>query len=429
MNIEIIKINKSTQFSQTLMKLIGCIVILLVSTTCFAQWQLGLDIDGESAGDQSGTSVSMSADGLTVAIGARYNDTNINNLDTGHVRVYKYISGVWIQQGADIDGEAAEDYSGYSVSLSADGLTLAIGAIGNNNNNVDAGHVRVYQLISDIWTQQGADIDGESFFGHSGYSVSLSDDGLILAVGEPSNGVFGHTRVFQFISGIWTQLGMDIDGEGEGDLSGGSVSLSDDGLTVAIGAKFNNVGAGHVKVYQLISDVWTQQGTDIDGEAQGDQSGISVSLSADGLTVAVGAVNNDNENGSDAGHVRVYQLISEAWTQLGADINGEAAGDFFGHSVSLSANGLSLAIGAFSNAGNGTNSGHVRVYQLISGEWTQQAADIDGEVAVDNSGHSVSLSGDGLTVAVGAILNDGNGIDAGHVRVYHLDIIFSSSFE
>ena len=86
--------------------------------------QLGADIDGEAAGDQSGLSVAMSADGLTVAIGAPK-----RRHYSGHVRVVHYNGTDWNQLGADIDGEAADDCSGSSVAMSADGLTVAIGAL------------------------------------------------------------------------------------------------------------------------------------------------------------------------------------------------------------------------------------------------------------------------------------------------------------
>ena len=77
-----------------------------------------------------------------------------------------------------------------------------------------------------------------------------------------------------------------------------------------------------------------------------------------------------------------------------------------------------MAIGAPENASNGTDAGHVRIYKNISGTWTQLGSDIDGESAGDYSGVAVSLSSDGSTVAIGAMLNGGNGADAGHVRVY-----------
>ena len=392
---------------------------------------LGSDIDGEAANDRSG-SVSLSSDGSTVAIGAYQNDGSGAN--SGHVRVYENTSGTWTKIGVDIDGEAASDQSGRSVSLSGDGSIVAIGAYRNDGNGGVSGHVRVYENISGTWTQVGSDIDGEATYDYSGYSVSLSSDGSIVAIGAygndgssgngtvSSSGAPGHVRVYKNISGTWTQVGADIDGEAAGDQSGQSVSLSSDGSVVAIGALYNDgtaSDAGHVRVYKNISGTWTQVGADIDGEAAIDQSG-SVSLSSDGSTVAIGANSNDG-NGTSAGHVRVYKNISGTWTQLGADIDGEKAGDALGGlgSVSLNSDGSILAIGVSTTEGNtGTNAGGVYIYQYISGTWTQIRSTIYGEAANDGSGSSVSLSSDGSTVAIGATGNDGNGSHAGHVRVY-----------
>ena len=163
--------------------------------------------------------------------------------------------------------------------------------------------------------------------------------------------------------------------------------------------------------------VWSPAGQNIDGEAAGDYSGRSVSLSADGSIMAIGAPYNAG-NGAASGHVLVYQYNGTSWTQIGNDINGEAINDYFGTSVSLSADGSILAIGAPNNDGSGADAGHVRVYQNQSGSWNQIGQDIDGEAADDRSGTSVSLSADGNTVAIGAIYNDGSGTDAGHVLVY-----------
>ena len=385
--------------------------------------QLGSDIDGEAAGDFSGTSVSLSSDGTILAVGGTNN--NATGSEAGHVRVYAYSSGSWTQLGSDIDGEAAGDRSGHSVSLSSDGTILAVGAPNNDGTGSDAGHVRVYEYSSNSWMQLGSDIDGEAADDYSGTSVSLSSDGTILAVGAPYNdgtGSFaGHVRVYAYSSGSWTQLGSDIDGEAAGDYSGYSVSLSSDGTILAVGAK-NNEGsgsyAGHVRVYAYSSGSWTQLGSDIDSEAAGDNSGYSVSLSSDGTILAVGAISNDG-TGYNAGHVRVYAYSSGSWTQLGSDIDGEAAGDYLGYSVSLSSDGTILAVGAPFNEGNGTVAGHVRLYEYSSSnEWIQLGSDIDGEAAGDTSGQSLSLSSDGTILAVGAPHNDGNGSGSGHVRVY-----------
>ena len=110
--------------------------------------QIGDDINGKGAGDYSGYSVSLSDDGTIIAIGAERNSGNGDK--SGHVRVYSFDSTSWVQIGDDIDAEAANDYSGASVSLSNDGTIIAIGAAGNDENGDNSGHVRVYSFDSTI---------------------------------------------------------------------------------------------------------------------------------------------------------------------------------------------------------------------------------------------------------------------------------------
>jgi len=110
----------------------------------------------------------------------------------------------------------------------------------------------------------------------------------------------------------------------------------------------------------------------------------------------------------------VYAESGGTWTQVGADIVGEAAGDESG-AVSISSDGTRVAIGAPSHD---ANAGHVRVYSESGGTWTQVAAGIDGEDGGDGSGVSVSMSSDGTRVAIGAPDNDGAGNAAGHARVF-----------
>jgi hypothetical protein len=172
-------------------------------------------------------------------------------------------------------------------------------------------------------------------------------------------------RVYNWNGNAWAKVGADIDGEAANDYSGYSVSLSSSGTRVAIGAYLNDSNgnnAGQVRIYDYNGTAWTQFGADIDGDAAGDNSGYSVSLSSDGTRVAIGAPRNSN----DSGHVRVYNWNGNAWAKVGADIDGEAANDFFGISVSLSSDGTRVAMGADANDGNGTNAGHVRVYRFPS---------------------------------------------------------------
>jgi len=337
------------------------------------------------------------------------------------VCVHMGMQGQWVQQGQDIDGEMAGDELGDAVSISADGSTVAVGAPENGNR----GHVRVYNFDGAAWVQQGQDVEGESFNDRFGGAVCLSADRTTMAVGATRNSGngsdAGHVRVFNYDGTSWVQLGQDIDGEAANDLAGGSVSLSSDGGIVAIGANGNNNGngidAGHVRIYSYNGTNWVQRGQDIDGEAPDDFSGVAVSLSSDGETVAVGAPRNDG-NGDDAGHVRVYNYNGISWVQQGQDLEGEAFDDFSGESVSLNSEGSIVAIGSRWNAGNGFAAGHVRVYSYNGTNWVQQGQDIDGEVGNDFFGFSLDLDSTGLRLVAGAPFNDENGTNAGHVRAY-----------
>jgi hypothetical protein len=393
--------------------------------------QLGEDIDGEAMGDFSGYSVALSSDGSRVVIGANYNDGNGTN--SGHVRIYDWNGAAWVQVGGDIDGEAADDRSGYSVALSSDGSRVAIGALNNDGNGAsspNSGHVRIYDFDGvhddadgiDKWTQVGLDIDGEVSFDNSGFSVALSSDGSRVAIGaygNDGNGVSsGHVRVFEYGSS-WTQVGLDIDGEAAGDQSGFSVALSSDGSRVAIGARANDrngVSSGHVRIYDWNGAAWVQVGGDIDGEAADDRSGSSVALSSDGSRVAIGAHYNDG-NGANSGHVRIYDWDGSAWVQVGGDIDGEAADDQSGYSVALSSDGSRVAIGAYTN----DFTGRVGIHDWNGSAWVQFGSDIDGEAAGDYSGHSVALSSDGSRVAIGAPYKDANVINDGYVRIFSLE--------
>ena len=402
--------------------------------------QIGPDIDGEASDDLFGSSVSMSADGTTFVVGATAENDRIS---PGYLRVYKLNSTVntYAQVGLDIDGNAGDVAFGTAVSMSANGTSIVVGLpFQNRVSGRSTGSVRVYKLnfSNNTYAQVGSDIDGEAEFDRFGASVSMSADGTTFVVGAPNNiGIngsdSGHVRVYKFNSTISTyvQVGLDIDGEAADDLFGFSTSMSADGTTIVVGA-INNDGSngsnsttsGHVRVFKLNSTInsYVQVGLDIDGEAADDQFGTSVSISGDGTTFVVGAPFNIGVNMS--GHVRVYKFNSTMgrFVPVGLDIDGEARFDEFGRSVSMSGDGTTFVVGAPFNIGvNGTNAGHVRVYKLNStiNSYAQMGSDIDGEAAGDEFGSSVSMSADGTTFVVGAPLNSGiNGANSGHVRVY-----------
>ena len=230
--------------------------------------------------------------------------------------------------------------------------------------------------------------------------------------------VAGHARIFDWDGSTWSQRGEDIDGEAVIDFSGRRTRLSADGNTIAVAGFLNDgngLDSGHVRMYDWNGSSWAQRGADIDGSSAGDQSGYSISLSADGNTLAVGSLVNDT-GGQDSGQTRIFDWNGAAWQQRGADIYGEAEGDISSRGLSLSADGNTVAIGAPYNDGNGDDAGHVRIYDWNGTVWLPRGLDIDGENAGDFSGWAISLNGSGNIVAIGAVSDDGTGIDSGQTR-------------
>jgi len=169
----------------------------------------------------------------------------------------------------------------------------------------------------------------------------------------------------------------------------------------------------------------TQLGFDLDAERRSDRFGASVSISSDGNRIAIGGPSNNNSNGNDVGHVRIFEWDGINWNQMGSDIDGESGGDNFGGSVSLSGNGNRVICGAIRNDSNGANSGHAIVYEWDGTDWILLGYELFGEAPNDESGKSVSISEDGSRIAIGAPANDPNGIsNAGHVRIFEWDGTF-----
>lgn len=220
------------------------------------------------------------------------------------------------------------------------------------------------------------------------------------------------------IQGLWFQLGIDIDGEAQGDQSGISVALSSDGSVVAVGARHNDGGgtnSGHVRVFVLTGFQWEQRGEDLNGEAAFDGFGSSVSLSSDGTVLAVGANVHDGPNGVNSGQVRVFMWNGRSWVARGPSISGAAGGDWFGTDVSLSKDGTVVAGGAWFGA---SSFGHVRIFAWNGMEWVQRGMALDGSATNDSFGYSLDMSSDASVVVCGGWGDDTRGRDAGNVRVF-----------
>ena len=344
--------------------------------------QIGQDIVGEALGDAFGKSISLSSDGSIVAIGAPGNDGNY--VGSGHVRVFQNINDVWTQLGNDIDGGKGSseingielgDFSGLSVSLNADGSVVAIGAMLSGDNGFQSGIVKMYQYNNDSWLLKGSAILGENEEDLSGVSVSLSENGSLVAIGahgNDENGTnAGHVRIFEYNNTDWVQVGLNINGEA-GEASGINVSLSKDGAIVAVGA--NN--SKYTRVYRNINNVWTQIGEDILVYSLNSKGRVEVSLNNDGAYLFAGMPNAF----SNQGYGRLYKNNNDSWLQINDQIIGGQTADYFGTTVDINNDGSAIVIGGLGNNSSGIGMGLVKVFQneavLSTNEFSNLAVSI-----------------------------------------------------
>ena len=210
------------------------------------------------------------------------------------------------------------------------------------------------------------------------------------------------------------------------DTFGKSVSMSADGVTIAVGAPLsigNGSHSGHVRVftYPPTTKKWNRLGNTLVGVTSGDAFGKSVSMSADDMTIVVGAQHNDDD-GTSSGHARTFTYSSTAntWSTLGNTLLGAASSHNFGCSVSTSADGMTVAVGAMYNNANRDDSGHVRLcdYSSTSNKWNCLGNTLVGAASHDRFGWPVSISADVMTVVVVTPGNGDNGNVSGHVRLF-----------
>lgn len=325
------------------------------------------------------------------------------------------VFGQFFQLGESIEGLQVGDYSGFSVCMNNTGNRLVVGEVQDQNFIDHLGQVKAYEYTNGAWQQLGQTIEGNEGGRFFGYSVSMNGDGSILAIGNPivDNGL---VKIFQLVDSMWVQIGDDLVGQAFGDAFGQAIELDNAGNRIVIGSPSNNGNGnrgGRTQVYEYNNETWLQLGNPINGEFGLDYSGEAVSINFDGTIVAVGAKTN-NGGTNNAGHVRIFQFNGVNWIQQGKDINGEMAGDLSGRSVSLNASGNIVAIGAADNDTNGTSSGQVRIFEFLNNQWVQLGAAINGENEFDNLGRALSLSGNGYVVGVASSFAG----DSGLVKLY-----------
>jgi len=373
--------------------------------------QVGNDIEGKP-GDELGFSVSSSELGNRFIVGSRRSSKD-NLKNRGAIRIYEFdeLSGSYTLV-AEIHGEQAGDQCGYSVSMSKDGKRIAVGSLGSDKNGINSGQVRVFEdtgtkewvLVSEFL----GEVEGSLF----GASVSLSQNGKKLAVGAPHYGNaaisrIGRVYVYEEIGEqIWKPVGKAITGMISNDLLGWSVSFSPNSMLLAVGAPGEDsvTRGGYVRVCSYETNQWSNYGEMISAGLPGDRFGFSVQLGGNETIyrLAIGAPGTNSVNGDGSGYAGIYEQNKNAWLPVGDGISGDW-GENLGYDVSLTPNADRMIVGVPNKLLNGLPAGEIQVLDLIDGS-LKQTAQIIGDS--QDFGVSVAISYDGRLVYGGAALGD-----------------------
>lgn len=400
--------------------------------------------------DGFGFSIALSADGATLAVGARDEDTGATGIETDGSEVANNAiatsSGAvylfsksqvnnnqmnnkqdrWVQTAyVKASNANSSDYFGYSVSLNSDGSVLAVGAPGEDSNikgvltdgsevadasNAhESGAVYLFSRTNGSWVQsayvKASNTDAYDEFGRN---VVLSGDGLTLAI---------------------TALGED--NAASGVITDGS-EVSDSNM---------KLGSSAVYLFSRSSGNWMQTAyVKASNPDMSDFFGYGLALSRDGQVMAVGARGEDNAvtgvitDGSEvtdtgaaenSGAVYLFNLVSNAWKQTAyIKPSNTSEGDNFGQHLSLNANGSVLAVGAtgedngvsgvvidgseVADTGLAPDSGAVYLFGSNSGNWAQVAyLKASNSGSNDYFGSDLELSDDGKALVVGSYGEDG----------------------
>ena len=339
------------------------------------------------------------------------------------------ISGTEVQKLLASDGKAT-DYFGWSLAISNDGTTALVGAYMTDDTASNSGSVYVYTRVGTTWVYQtelhAGDPQATDYFG---YSVALSADGNVAAVGaymeDQGGSNAGAVYIYNRVGTTWTQFQKFIaSGSTASAYFGYSLSFNSTGTTLLIGAYNANATKGQAYLFMLFAWGWAQLSTLLPNDpVNGVMFGSDVALSADGLTAFVGAYGVDTGK-TDAGAVYVFSMPDPNniywWTQNAKfQAPTVTAKDAFGRCLALSYDGTVLAVGAYNTVAGSDTSGSVYIFTKTAGVWTAKyKLTASDRTSGDYFGQSIAINATGTALIVGAYADDNKGTDSGSVYLF-----------
>lgn len=393
-----------------------------------------------SISDGFGEALALSADGTTLAVGARGEDgsaTDVNGpenddrREAGAVYVFVRVDGEWSQQAyIKPANSGVGDQFGTSLAIAASGSTLVVGAPAEssdartvdgdpaNDKAFESGAAYIFERTGTTWRQQAYLKTSNSDVSDGvGKAVAISGDGLFVAVGAPgeksnATGINGDgsdnskpdagaAYVFARTGSAWMQQAyIKAQYTDPSDAFGSALALSDDGSTLAVGAPTEDSsatgvggtfdtaspGSGAVYVFTRSGVSWAQQAyIKASNTGPDDRFGNAIAMSRDGSIMAIGAEQEDSrattiggaeddDSFAASGAAYIFHRTGTQWAQDAyVKPPNTGIGDLFGTSISISGDGTSLIVGAYAEASAATG---------IGGDMADNSAPIAGAAYV-----------------------------------------------
>lgn len=348
--------------------------------------------------DNFGSGVACSRDGNTFVVGAKNNDPN-------KLYLFKNYENNWSCSTINASDGVAGDLYGNNVVMSADGTVVACGSYMTNS----IGRVYTYHYNGSTWienkiiyTPAGGEVSV-----NFGYSIDLSDDGNTLAIGKNIQGTTNAVYIYKWNGTSWQSSGtLSV---ASNINFGFAVSLSGNGQCVAIGAPIYDsispsvIASGTVYIYTLSGASWNLTTNIVTPDAEeDDRFGNAVSLNYSGDTLVASASRKDISGMQDHGKIYIYKKVGSTWnysTALNPTLHDWA---YFGNAVSINADGDFIAVGAYKGTGTRTSQGLVFTYTWNGTVWIADRITVLDALENDTFGTSLAIASDNDDLFVGA---------------------------
>ena len=388
--------------------------------------------------DTMGYCVAIDSTGMRVAVGAHLSDPD-NLASAGAVYIFVRTGSTWTQEAKLLASDRLTgDVFGRTIAFNSDATKIVIGAVNADPDTINnAGAAYIFTRTGTTWTQEAKLIayDKQISDGY-GWAVAMTAIGDRVAISarlsdpdevNAAGAVYIYVRTVDNSVISWTlESKIFAEDKTANNQFGTSIAFSSDGIRVVVGAPVmivqGSASVGAAYVFLRAGSNWVQEAKLLAADkAASEMFGTSVTMTRDGVRLAVGVPNATTDGLSQAGKVIVFKRTGITWTQEARLVASDrSAGAQFGTMVSMDGAGYRLMVSAPIPNSATSRFGAFYVFYRTDATWDQAYRVVTSDGLIDDTfAQNVQVSDDGAYIVAGSSLSDPGGIvDAGAAYVF-----------